>query len=150
MTDGTTLTTPKKRWVTKFLSALAQYGNVSRAALYAGIERSTAYDERHANPEFADDWEYALELGTSGLEDEAKRRAFEGVKKEKPIYVRGKLAHTLVETEYSDTLLIFLLKAHRPDKYRETVNQRHTFSPADASQLTDDALDAELTKRGLA
>lgn len=146
MSDNPTNTTSKKRWVPKFLTALAEYGNVSRAALFAGIERSTAYDERHANPEFAAEWERALDLGTSGLEDEAKRRAFEGVTKETPIYVRGKLMHTKVETEYSDTLLIFLLKAHRPEKYRDKIE--HTLTAGSAAQLTDEALDAELKRRG--
>lgn len=31
-----------------------------------------------------------------------------------------------IEHEYSDTLMIFLLKGVRPGKYRETVQQEHT------------------------
>jgi hypothetical protein len=48
------------------------------------------------------------------LEDEAMGRAVEGV--EKPISVNGELKTI---REYSDTLLIFLLKGAAPEKYRE-------------------------------
>lgn len=102
MADNTD-TTPQKRWWPSFLRALAEDGNVSRAADLAGIQRSTAYDARHNHPEFAAEWERSLELGTSALEDEARRRALDG----------------------SDTLLIFMLKSHKPDVYRETINQKH-------------------------
>jgi hypothetical protein len=46
----------------------------------------------------------AIEEGTDRLEDEAKRRAM----------------------KQSDTLIIFLLKARRPDKYKDRVEQQHT------------------------
>ena len=51
------------------------------------------------------------------LEDEAVRRAYEGV--EKPVTVAGQREFV---REYSDTLLIFLLKGARPQKYRDNVN----------------------------
>ena len=47
------------------------------------------------------------------LEDEAKRRAYEGVKK--PVYQGGKRVGYV--QEYSDTLLIFLLKGTNKAKY---------------------------------
>jgi hypothetical protein len=49
------------------------------------------------------------------LEDEAVRRAYEGV--EKPVCQMGKEVGVI--REYSDTMLIFLLKGLRPAKYRE-------------------------------
>ena len=49
------------------------------------------------------------------LEDEARRRALQGV--EKPVFREGRQVGTV--TEYSDTLLIFLLKARRPEKFRD-------------------------------
>lgn len=64
------------------------------------------------------------------LELEARRRACEGVERKKfhqgePVIdpVTGK---HYVEREYSDILLICLLKAHRPKKYRERFEQQHT------------------------
>lgn len=49
------------------------------------------------------------------LEREAMRRAHEGVRK--PVYQGGKRVGFI--QEYCDTLLIFLLKGLRPEKYRE-------------------------------
>jgi hypothetical protein len=49
------------------------------------------------------------------LEAEAVRRAFRGVKR--PVYQGGLLAGYL--TEYSDTLLVFVLKAMRPERFRD-------------------------------
>lgn len=49
------------------------------------------------------------------LEAEAVRRAFRGVRR--PVYQGGLLAGYL--TEYSDQLLMFCLKAMRPERFRE-------------------------------
>lgn len=47
------------------------------------------------------------------------RRAYHGV--EKPVTVAGKRE---IIREYSDTLLIFLLKGARSNKYRDNVRQK--------------------------
>jgi hypothetical protein len=49
------------------------------------------------------------------LEDEAVRRAHEGVLE--PVYYKGKACGVI--RVYSDTLLLSLLKAVRPEKYRD-------------------------------
>jgi hypothetical protein len=72
-------------------------------------------NRRAADEAFARAWEDALEQGTDSLEDEARRRALQGV--EKPVFREGRQVGTV--TEYSDTLLIFLLKARRPEKFRD-------------------------------
>ncbi len=56
------------------------------------------------------------------LEAEARRRAVEGVRK--PVYCRGEIVGTV--KEYSDTLLIFLMKGARPEKYRDNVRVERT------------------------
>lgn len=126
-----TKVTPEKEppaWRERFLVLLSEYGNVTIAAQGAGINRLTAYRHRHADPQFARQWEGALELGTDGLEDEARRRAANG----------------------SDVLLIFLLKGLRPEKYRERVEQRAVMiTPEQAQQMSQDELEAELKRRGL-
>jgi hypothetical protein len=55
------------------------------------------------------------------LEDEVIGRGYHGV--EKPITVAGQRE---IIHEYSDTLLIFLLKGARPQKYRDNVRQEVT------------------------
>src|SRR4051794_22490885 len=68
----------------KFLSLLGETANVVRSCEGANLPRRTAYDWRREDPEFADAWDGAVELGTNALEDEAIRRAHEGVLR--PVY----------------------------------------------------------------
>jgi hypothetical protein len=121
--------TPKKadEWRPVFLNTLRNTGNVRASCQAAGITRQVAYAHRSSAKEFAAQWDEALQDAIDGLEAVAINRA----------------------RTSSDTLLIFLLKAHRPEKYRETINQHHTINQATAAQLTDEALEAELKKRGL-
>ena len=98
-----------------FLHALADTVNVARACRKAGIPRRTAYDWRDADPDFARRWNDALDDGIDLLEAELHRRAFEGV--EKPVWHKGEQVGTT--RHYSDALAMFLLKAHRPERYRD-------------------------------
>lgn len=110
--------TPEKRepkWWDPFLKALSKSGNVLVACRSANVIRRTAYKHRDRFPSFRKRWEDALEDSTDILEAEARRRAASGV--DKPIYYKGERVDTI--KEYSDTLLIFLLKAHRPEKFRD-------------------------------
>lgn len=116
-----TITTTEKHWRLKFLDGLRMHGMVMQAALEAGIHRNTAYFERQRDPIFAQEWADALDRGVDMLEDVAKKRAFEG----------------------SDTLLIFLLKSHRPERYRETSRViQVNVTPDDLQHMSDEELDA--------
>ncbi len=106
----------------KFLQALATGLSVTSAAAKAGRHRNSFYKLAKRDPEFAQAREEAIEAGTEVLEDEALRRARDGT--DKPIYQGGKKVGSV--REYSDTLLIFLLKARNPAKYRERVNANVT------------------------
>ena len=98
---------------------MAEYGNVSTAARIAGCSRRVVYDWQEHDDEFAMAFREAELTATETLEAEARRRAVEGVTTETPIIRNGEVVSTVVETRYSDTLLIFLLKARAPEKYRE-------------------------------
>lgn len=91
-----------------FLAALATGMPVKHAAGAAGVGVRTAYRWREGNKAFAADWEAALKSSVSVLEREAARRALEGIKK--PVYRGGELVGHV--TEYSDAMLMFLLKRH--------------------------------------
>ncbi len=97
MTKGT----PKKRttgdWIPAFLTVLRDTCNVRASCQAAGIVRSKAYDRRDKDKEFRKQWADAIEDGIEVLEAAARQRAM----------------------SISDTLLIFLLKAHRPEVYRD-------------------------------
>lgn len=96
------------------LAALAETGNISRAAEAAGIDRKTHY-RWCAEPEYAALAEDAMEQAADKLEEEARRRAHDGV--DEPVFYQGEVCGTV--RKYSDTLLIFLLKGAKPDKFRE-------------------------------
>ena len=84
----------------------ALIAEVSGRRYYHWLEQVQAYREA-----FEDSQEHAVET----LEEEARRRAKVGV--EQPVFYRGEVAGTV--RKYSDILLIFLLKAARPEVYRE-------------------------------
>lgn len=115
-------------WKESFLSALSVTGNVCKAADAAGINRRVAYLLRSRDPEFQKEWELALQAAGALMEAEAKRRATEGLVKYKfgkngePL-LHPKTGEPYYELEYSDTLLIFLLKRIFPTEYRE--NWKH-------------------------
>lgn len=107
----TELTAKKK---TLFLQGLKDSaGNVTSACAKAAVSRQTPYDWREADKGFAENWDAILEGATEAAEQELFRRAVKGVLK--PIYQSGKLVGRV--REYSDTCLIFLLKARRPKVY---------------------------------
>jgi hypothetical protein len=105
-----------------FLAALAECGNVTKACAKAEITRMMAYRWRARDEEFAAEWDEAAKVGLEGLEDEARRRAYEGY--ERPVYQGGSMVGTV--KEYSDTLMTLLLKGGMPDKYRERVSTEIT------------------------
>jgi molybdenum-dependent DNA-binding transcriptional regulator ModE len=128
-----------------FLAAFAITGNISTASRAAGISRDAHYDWIRNDPDYKKRFDAAQEEAVEQLEAEARRRAEQGVRrvvtyKGEPVMVwtddegnvvpeavarkdrkRYKLM-PLLEHEYSDTLLIFLLKAARPTKYRERIH----------------------------
>ena len=105
-----------------FLQTLRDTANVSAAARAANVNRRTVYVWRDETPEFAADWDEALEEATDTLEAEARRRALKGVAK--PVFYKGEACGTV--QEYSDTLMTLLLKAHRPEKYKERTASEFT------------------------
>ncbi len=99
----------------RFLAVLAECALVARAAGAAGAARGSFYRWRYEDPTFAADWDRALAIGILTLEDEAIRRARDGVAT--PVYYGGKRVG--MTRKPSDALLMFLLRAHRPGLYRE-------------------------------
>ena len=93
----------------QFLAALAAGWSVTKAAEAIGIARRTAYDWRDTGADFAKLWDDAVEAGTDLMEDEAVRRAVEGVPR--PVFYQGQVCGAV--QEYSDELLVRMLKARR-------------------------------------
>ena len=113
------LQSPKQQ---AFLAAYANSGNVTRAAELSGVHRRSHYHWMKNNPAYEEAFQYANDDAVDLLAAEARRRAVEGV--ENPIFHNGKKVGAV--RDYSDTLLIFLLKAARPEVYRDNHHQhRH-------------------------
>ncbi len=115
-----TIRTAKKR--KEFLEILSATCNVSQACRISGFPRQSAYDQREIDAKFLKKWDDAIDIGIDALEQEARRRAYMGTRK--PVFHKGKECGVI--QEYSDTLTIFLLKAHRPEKYRERSQIEHS------------------------
>lgn len=127
--------TPARRrneWQPRFLESLRRTCNVSATCEAVGVGRQTAYDARERDADFADLWDAAVEEAVELLEGEARRRAYEGTTATKVFQAlienpeTGEMEMRTVRQEavreYSDTLLIFLLKAHKPKMYRDRVD----------------------------
>ena len=99
----------------KFLDAFAGVGNVSAAAKLAGVGRRSHYDWVRGDAAYATAFGEAVDEAADRLETEARRRAVTGTSES--VYYKGATCGTL--RKYSDTLLIFLLKGARPEKYSE-------------------------------
>lgn len=105
-----------------FLEAYAQVGNISAAAKHAHIDRGSHYVWMNNVEGYPDAFAEAHERAIDRLETEAVRRAVIGV--DKPQTHKGRIQYNADGTpvtvkEYSNALLIFLLKAGRPHKYRD-------------------------------
>jgi hypothetical protein len=98
-----------------FLDTYARTGNMTGAARKAGITLARHYQQLEADPEYRKDFAAAQQQLAGRLEDLVFRRALAG----------------------SDELLIFILRAWLPERYREHVIQEIsgsiTISESDAT-----------------
>lgn len=103
-----------------------------------GLSRAVHYQWLHDDPVYAAAFEQSREQAADRLEQEARRRAIEGVRRKKFTRAGEPIMDTETgkqyeELEYSDTLLIFLLKGARPDTYRE--RQVHELTGKDGGPI---------------
>lgn len=106
------------------IAAYAVCPSIKAAAAAAGVARTKHYNWLESDEAYRNAFAKGHESIAQGLEYEAVRRAVEGV--ESPMYYRGKPVKTagrrgrqVYEVEYSDTLLLALLKRFMPAQYRE-------------------------------
>jgi hypothetical protein len=130
----------------RFLAAFAASGSILRASRAAGIHRQTHYWWMREDPTYMQRFRQAEYQAVRMLEDEAVRRAVDGVRK--PIFYKGKpiriCGEIVYETEYSDALLIQLLKAYHPEKFGDKP-QVQVWN-GDLDSLTDQQLEKVLAQ----
>jgi hypothetical protein len=122
----------------QFLKALADVGIVRSAVEIAGTSRTRVYELRKRDTSFASAWDEAEEQAADALEAEAWRRAVEGVPE--PLVssgkvVRGDDGQALAIRRYSDTLMLALLKARRPERFKDRAVVEHDIADGLADRL---------------
>lgn len=105
-----------------FLESYASWANVTAACQAAGVARRNIYYWQEHDEQFAAQFKVAESAATERLEREAWRRAIEGSPYERTSYWHGEPVGTDRKVEYSDQLLMLLLRARKPETYRETTN----------------------------
>jgi hypothetical protein len=98
-----------------YLRAIPKLFTVTAAIRAAGATTGDLTRWRREDPEFVQREQAAREDVADQLEAEAVRRGMKGVRT--PVYQAGLLAG--YQTVYSDSLLTLMLKASRPDRFRE-------------------------------
>jgi hypothetical protein len=133
-----------------FLRSFSANGNITASCRAAQVARGTLYEWLEHDEAFGVQYHSAKEEAVDVLEAEAYRRAVQGV--ERYVVSMGKVVRdeqsgkALAEREYSDTLLLNLLRAHSP-KFRDS--RRVELTGADGGPLAIEVNDAraELLQR---
>jgi len=99
----------------RYLKEVALWGTVSAGCKAAHVDKGTVLRWRVEDPDFLQLESDARDVLIDSMEAEAYRRGVKGV--QRPVYQAGALAGYV--TEYSDLLLQLMLRANRPEKYRE-------------------------------
>lgn len=107
-----------------FLEAVVEYLDIKKACSVAKIARATFYGEWLKDEEFQKQYAEASEHACDRAEGEAFRRAVHGTRK--PVFHKGRPCGFI--QEYSDGLLMFFLKAKRPQIYRDKVDHEISFN----------------------
>jgi len=99
----------------KFLVALAQTGVVGTSAARAGLSVRTLKSIRKTDREFAELWDDAIDFAADVAENEAFHRGVHG--EVEPVFFKGAQVGEVIRK--SDRMLELVLKARRPEKFRE-------------------------------
>jgi hypothetical protein len=101
-----------------FFDALAEFPNLKRAAAIARVDARTIFKNLRKDKKLKESFDLAFRLGVNTLEEEAVRRARDGITKD--IYYQGEVCGQV--QNYSDQLLMFLLKAYDKSTFGDRVD----------------------------
>jgi len=125
-------------WHDRFTSALQKTRHVGQACAVAGVGRRTAYHHKADYPDFAEDWDCAIQCNIDDLEASAMRRAIEGYTR--GVYSRGE---KIGEDRYYETALtIFMLKCQRPERYNIDNQQEGSLTADQTAAAVRGAIEA--------
>lgn len=142
-------------WMGAFIEALALIPNVTASAKKAHITRQAAHYARKRDALFAACWDAAVEESIDNLEQFAHSMSTTGLEtvetrtttKKALMTVKGQTEAQWVPVEettvtvrsrlVSPQMAMFLLSAHRPDKFRRPQRFEHTGANGDPIQVTE-------------
>jgi len=117
--------TPKVRHTphtrARVIAEFRRTGRVDLACAFAGVDRAAHYRWLQSHDGYRVAFEEAREQVNGLLEDEAVRRAYHGTAK--PVSIGGQL---VMMTEFSDQLLMFLLKCRNPGVFGDRQRLEHS------------------------
>lgn len=117
-----------------FLAAYARAGTLVGASAASGLSRTNHYIWL-ADSVYRGAFEQAKLEASEFLEAEARRRAVDGV--QEPVFYQGQICGYVMK--YSDALLIKLLQANLPEKFKDRVETTQVLD-ADISKWSDQQL----------
>jgi len=117
-----TKTTPEFKEM--FLGVLENIPNITAACKLLEINNSSIFRARKSDPEFDAAISEAMNSGYDMIEEEARRRAVEGVLE--PVYYKGEQVLDANGNpggirKYSDRLILELLRAYKPKRFNPGV-----------------------------
>lgn len=109
----------KPAWKNDFLAALREDPNVSAAAVAVGKSRRYTYEAKDADPDFAAAWDDAIAASVDSLES----RVFQATQD--------------LSTSPAANMAMFLLRAHRPERYSEKTRAEVTGKDGGPIELSE-------------
>ena len=112
-----------KAW---FIVSLKQDPNISLACDYAGISRNPAYQWREKDPNFAEEWDNAIERAKDVARSSIYKRGVLGW--DEPVVAQGRVAldekdNRLLLHKWSDSLAALYARANLPEyKDKQTID----------------------------
>ena len=105
-----------------FLDLYREFGSIRKCAEALGISTTAIYKHRNGDPEFDEQCIQAEEDFSDGVDENITDRAVNGT--QEPLVYQGKImkdeaGHPVMVTRHSDRLAELVVKAQKPDKYRE-------------------------------
>lgn len=101
-----------------FVAAFATCGGIRQASKISNVSYVQHYEWLAYDADYVEAFREAEMMAGDYLEEAAYRRAADGV--ERAVYYQGQIVG--YETEYSDSLLKFLLRGAKPWRYHERVD----------------------------
>ena len=120
-----------------FLRAFEVAGTVTGACALTGTGRRPVYDWTR-DARFAEAFDRARDVVADRLEEECRRRAVTGT--DEPVYYQGNVVGHI--RKYSDGLLVTLLNAYRPEKFKR---RAHTDKDGGSISVVRVSYDANMT-----